>query len=156
MQETLTITKNNAIQAYFNADAEMKKVLANLFGKEIMSQKITDRVKTFQNACEVLGVASSDVLPTSKITNSAVTAVAKLFIIAEALNEGWKPDWQDSDQYKYMPWFEDNSGVGLSFHDLDDWCTYSTIGSRLCYKSKELAEYAAIQFKEIYNDFINY
>lgn len=27
-------------------------------------------------------------------------------------------------------------------------------GSRLCYKSRELAEYAATQFADIYNDFL--
>jgi hypothetical protein len=156
MSETLVITKAKAIQAYFNANDETKKLLANLFGEEILSQKITDRIKTFEDACEVLGVAPSDVLPTSKITNSAVTAVAKLLIIAEALNEGWKPDWQDSDQYKYMPWFEDNTGVGLSFDDVGYWNTCTGIGSRLCFKSRELAEYSATQFKEIYNDFINF
>jgi hypothetical protein len=156
MSETLIITKNNAIQAYFNADDAMKKVLVNLFGEEILSQKITDRVKTFEDACEVLGVAPEDVLPNSKKTNTAVTAVAKLLVITEVLNEGWKPNWQDSDEYKYMPWFEDKTGVGLSFDGVVDWDTITGIGSRLCYKSNELAEYAAIQFKEIYNDFINF
>jgi hypothetical protein len=156
MSETLVITKAKAIQAYFNANDETKKLLANLFGEEILSQKITDRIKTFEDACELLGLAPEDVLPNSKIANSAVAAVAKLFIIAEALNEGWKPDWQDSDQNKYMPWFEDNSGVGLSFDDVGHWGADTYVGSRLCFKSRELAEHAARQFKEIYNDFINF
>ena len=151
---TLTINKSKLIQAYSNGNEAAQELLAELFGKEIVPPKITDRIKTFEDACEALGINPEDVLPNSKIERLEVTAVSKLFIIAEALNEGWKPDWRDSNQNKYMPWFEDKSGLGLSFIGVGNWNTITNIGSRLCFKSRELAEYAGKQFEDIYKQFL--
>jgi hypothetical protein len=90
--------------------------------------------------------------------HKALNAYAKLFIIAEALNEGWVPDWADSDQYKYYPWLlvkkntKNPSGFGLSYDGYDCAGSYSNVGSRLCFKSSELAEYAGKQFKKEYEE----
>jgi hypothetical protein len=76
-----------------------------------------------------------------------------LVIIAKAINGDWVPDWTDSSQWKYYPWFEmgSSSGVGFSYHDYVAWRTYSTVGSRLCFKSSDLAKHAGQLFEqEIY------
>lgn len=36
-------------------NAETKKALENLYGKEVFNMKITDRVKTFDDAYEIAG-----------------------------------------------------------------------------------------------------
>ncbi len=158
--ETLQIKKENALKAYNNGCDDVKTVLSNLFGKETFTPKdITDLVKTFADACEVLGVK----LPEFSIENSngfsnndskSLIAYAQLVLIVRALNEGWKPDWNNSSQYKYYPWFK-MSGSGLAYHGFVSWSSDTLVGSRLCYKSKELAEYAGKQFISIYNDFRN-
>jgi hypothetical protein len=119
------------------------------------SQPIIERVKTFDDACKVLGLDKVQVglIGLDDDTNSIV-AYTKLVIIAKALNEGWKPDWTDSDQRKYVPWFELKAGFGLAYYDFDDWFAYTNVGSRLCFKTAELAKYAATQFADIYNDFL--
>lgn len=152
----LIIKKENAITAYKNADNDGKKLLADLIGKEVfISGKITDRVKTFEDACEVLEEEIQ--LPFNKPTTPdhlAINAVAKLIIIARALNEGWTPDWNNSNEYKWYPWFKMYSGFG--FDDAYDVYTYSNayVGSRLCFKSEELAKYAGQQFESIYKEYL--
>jgi hypothetical protein len=45
------------------------------------------------------------------------------------------------------------SGSGLSYDVYDYWRAVASVGSRLCFKSRELAEYAGKQFIDIYTDF---
>jgi hypothetical protein len=119
------------------------------------------KIKTFEDACKALNVDASilniENLPSKH--QAALIAHYKLVIIAEALNGGWQPDWLNHRERKYMPWFdviktpataESTSGVGLSFFVVVSWGAGTTIGSRLCYLSEEVAEYAATQFKELY------
>lgn len=70
-------------------------------------------------------------------------------IIAQALNGTWKPDWSDSSQYKWYPWFYMN-GPGFRFDHARYDFTTSLVGSRLCFKSEAIATYAGKQFLELY------
>ena len=77
--------------------------------------------------------------------------------IAEALNEGWRPDWANSNEYKYWPWFVYNPAyAGFSCAAANGTASTTTahVGSRLCYKTRELATYAGRQFEGLYNDFL--
>ncbi len=121
------------------------------------SEKITDRVRTFEDALTIVG--ASENLKILLAYNGqdmdmlASVAHAKLGIIAKALNEGWQPDWSDDDQYKYYPWFEwVGSAPGFSYGDYVYGRSGTSVGSRLVFKSRELAEYAGKQFNQLYND----
>ena len=84
-------------------------------------------------------------------------AYRKLKTIAEALNEGWRPDWANSNEYKYWPWFVYNpAAAGFSCANTNGAAsdTAAHVGSRLCYKTRELATYAGRQFEGLYNDFL--
>ena len=158
--ETLQIKKENALKAFNEGCNDVKNVLSNLFGKETFIPKnITDRVKTFEDACEVLGIRQPEfeILDTGGIAQDfkSIVAYTRLIIIVRALNEGWTPDWSNSSQYKYYPYFKTSSGSGLAYHGFDGWDSGTFVGSRLCFKSRELAEYAGKQFQSIYNDFLN-
>lgn len=156
--QTLEILKDNAIKAYNEGCTDVKKVLINLLGKETFIPKdIADSIKTFEDALKVLGIKypSFTIDEDSGIANdiTSLEAYIKLIIITRALNEGWVPDWKNSNQYKYYPWFNLSSGSGLSFFDYVFLFSGSGVGSRLCFKSSELAEYAGKQFTDIYKDF---
>lgn len=120
------------------------------------------QIKNYEDACLALGL-SPDALPDVSMLpekeQKAIIAHYKLTVIARALNEGWLPNWADSDECKYFPWFdveEDEkkpSGFGLSYGVCGDRGTYTFVGSRLCFKSRELAKYAAEQFIELYEDY---
>lgn len=75
-------------------------------------------------------------------------------LLVKSLNEGWLPDWGDDSQYKWYPWFYLGGSSGFRFLDCARWFTLSTVGSRLCFKSREFAEYAAKQFTDVYKQFL--
>lgn len=75
-------------------------------------------------------------------------------LLAKSLNEGWVPDWSNTSEYKYLPWFEMRGSSGFRFHVYGHWLSYSFVGSRLCFKSRALAEHAGQHFTEVYKQFM--
>lgn len=154
---TLQIKQDSLLAAFRNAGKEGKQVLSDLFGKQVaLYDNITDRVKSFEDACQVLGISTNvpEVKGLPRKHQKAIIANYKLIVIAEALNEGWKPNWQDSDEYKYYPWFDmsNPAGVGCSatYHAASH--THASFGSRLCLKNRELAIYFGQTFTDLFND----
>jgi len=149
---TLSTPKTDAIAAYNKADEAGKTMLRELFGKEAFTLEITERVKTFEDACEVLGI---DFVDFEEDETADEIAYRQLKIVCQALNEGWKPDWSDSQESKYYPWFNmDQSDSGFSYYYYGCISSISLVGSRLCFKSSKLAEYAGKQFLTIYKAFL--
>lgn len=152
----LQITEQNARRLYENATSEFKATLEDTFGKEFFSQKITDRIKNYEDACKELGIEPIDYdeMKDAGFTQDEIL-YRKIKTITQALNEGWKADWNDSDQYKWYPWFKMSSG-GFVFYDTNCGRSVAHAGnaSRLCFKSDELATYAGKQFLQLYSDFI--
>lgn len=154
---TLQIKQDSLLAAFRNAGKEGKQVLSDLFGKQVaLYDNITDRVKSFEDACQVLGISTNvpEVKGLPRKHQKAIIANYKLIVIAEALNEGWKPNWQDSDEYKYYPWFDmsNPAGVGYSNTHLAASNTTANFGSRLCLKNRELAIYFGQTFTDLFND----
>ena len=147
-----------AIKRLDALEAEAKEIRKLL---TVKAGKITDRIKTFEDALNEIGGVSDNaqiLLKYNGTDNDMIAAQAqmKLSIIARALNEGWKADWTDHSQYKYYPWFEYKSGFGFSSANYGNWYADASVGSRLCFKNRELAEYAGKQFQSLYNDLFNY
>ena len=190
MDKELKISAENALAAYNNTDANGRELLEHLFGKEIFAQDIKDKVKTFEDAVAILGdehplVAQFRVIESSfkeADNNLHLFAYARLVIIAEALNEGWKPKF-DGDECRYYPWFyiytkaeyeeldEDEkkecrvvgrsgnvavaSGGVVCANAFSASSVSSTgFGSRLAFKTRELAEYCGKQFIDIWEKFL--
>ena len=158
---------------------------------KVNNRPVTERIKTFEDACNALGdenilvqayrTAESNTSGNQKDV-SDVIAYLKLRIIAAALNEGWEPTF-DRDELRYYPWFylytqkeyeeldEDekkecrvvgrsyfNSFAvgGLIFAHAGSASSYSYAyyGSRLAFKTRELAEYCSKQFIDEWADFL--
>ena len=183
----LTISRENAIAAYDNTNDAGRELLENLFGKEVFKD-ITERVKTFADACKVLGskhpyveqyVATEAAFRGEEKTGDFLSYL-KLRIINAALNEGWKPQFTE-DECRYYPWFkfytqkeidkmsDDEKGRvvgrasnysyafgGLAYAGAGYASSGSNgyFGSRLAFKTRELADYAGRQFVELYADFV--
>lgn len=133
------------------------------FYKEEDYEEITDRVKTYEDACKVLGVEPiNEQNAKAQGFRSDEIARRKLETIAAALNEGWKPDWNNTDQYKYYPYFyiQENAkgkgSAGLSFADsyAAATTTLAYFGSRLCFYASRLARYASNQFTDLYEQIL--
>lgn len=107
-------------------------------------------------------------------------AYLKLRIITAALNEGWEPEFIPGER-RWAPYFllytkeeyeklNDDvrarvvyrsyiyanayGGVSYALASYDFADVYANIGSRLAFKSEKLAEYAGMQFLDIYADFM--
>lgn len=146
--ETLEIKKMNAIAAFKSATAEGKALLTDLFGTKNLYDKITDWIQTFADVEEVSG---KKLTRRSDETDDEF-AYRQIKLIAEVYNEGTVLDPMDTKQYKYYPWHEitPGSGFGLSYYGTHSWDTVTHVGSRLCFKSAELAADAGKKFLEIY------
>lgn len=117
MKETKTIQ----IEVPANKKAEWQEV----DGKTVLvmvdekdNRPVTERIKTFEDACNELGednlmvrVYQTLIARAGKTEQSLaewmgkdVVAFLKLRIITEALNEGWHPKFTE-DEYRYYPWF---------------------------------------------------
>jgi hypothetical protein len=147
--KNLQIDEKTALQLYPNATTEFKAMLNDTFGEKFFQRKITDRVKTFEDACDVLGIT---VLTSFYEGGADEIAYKKLKVIIKALNEGWAPDWDDSNEPKYYPWFYMNK-PGFRLDYVSRYYDRSTVGSRLCFQKQEVAEYAAKQFFDLYKTF---
>ena len=118
-----------------------------------------NKIKTFEDACTALDISTDipDVQFLPVRYRKAVVAFFMLIVIAQALNEGWKPDWGNFTQLKWFPWWYFNSNgkepviapVGLS---VDQSRVSMGMGSILVFKNAELAGYAGKQFKNLYKD----
>lgn len=180
MEEKISIKRENVLTAYEQASEEQKTLLENLFGMDMFQPKnIMERVKTFEDACEVLGEEHPYVQEYRGVANinfdftQDFIAYLKLRIIVAALNEGWKPKF-DGDEYRYYPWFyiytkeeyeklnEDEKKkcrvVGRSnssayAHHASSYLSTRS-GSQIAFKTRELSEYCAEQFIDIWADYL--
>ncbi|MFH1121771.1 MAG: hypothetical protein V1775_18265 [Bacteroidota bacterium] len=154
--KTLQIDENNARKLYKTGAPEFKITLEDTFGKEFFSQSVIDRVKSYEDACREIGEepVNEVLLKVAGFTDDEIN-YRKLKSITKALNEGWKPDWDDSNERKWFPWFTMSSS-GFAFFVAYYYysCTAAGGGARLCFKSSELAEYAGRQFSQTYKGFM--
>lgn len=88
---------------------------------------------------------------------NALIALNKLFTIAEAWNkaDGFVPDFSDTSQWKYFPWFrwsDDSAGFVFAYTDFTASLANANIGSRLCFKSGSRAMQFGKMYADLYND----
>lgn len=145
---------------------------------------VTERIKTFEDARHAIGESHPFVVEWRMGDNVSpdLEAYLQLRIICAALNEGWKPKF-NKEEYRYYPWFriytkeeykeldEDEKkefrmvsrsniyanafgGVSYACSDYDSASVYTDVGSRLTFKTKELAEYCGKQFIDIWADYL--
>ena len=163
-------------------------VLTLVDEQKVDNRPVTERIKTFADACNALGdehpLVTQYRLTAAAYKGDPMTedfiAFLKLRIIVAALNEGWEPKFTE-DEYRYFPCFyfytkeeydklDDEvkgrcvlrsgfnafsnygfvycyAGYGASF-------SYAHDGSRLAFRTRELAAYAGRQFIEEWADFM--
>lgn len=73
------------------------------------NRTITERAKTFEDACKELGedhklVQQFKAIEKAIAEDKEATAYFKLGIITAALNEGWEPDFTNDNEYRYYPY----------------------------------------------------
>lgn len=111
------------------------------------NRPITERIKSFEDACIALGEEHTFVEEwrySKRDYSKDIVAYLKLRIIAAALNEGWKPKFT-SDEYRWYPWFKLCKAEELK-DKTDEWMKEHSLwlfGGRSPYGSKCGLAYAA-------------
>lgn len=146
--------------------------------EEIEEKDINEVVTNFEEARKYLHgkpnadftvskkMLSGNSLPLDGVTNlvkdlnprhlNALAALNKLFSIADAWNkaDGFVPDFSDSSQYKYFPWFvydKDAAGFVCAFTIYTASNANAHFGSRLCFKTANRARQFGEKFADLYN-----
>ena len=114
MNQTIQIEVPHGKKAEWQ-EVDGKTVLVMVDEKD--NRPVTERIKTFEDACNELGedhpmVSVYDALVSrangeqslAEWMGKDVVAFLKLRIIADALNEGWHPKFTE-DECRYYPWF---------------------------------------------------
>lgn len=163
-------------------------VLTLIDEQKVDNRPVTERIKTFDDACNALGdehpLVTQYRLTAAAYKGDPMTedfiAYLKLRIIVAALNEGWEPKFEKGE-YRYFPWFyfytkeeydkldDEEKGrcvlrsgshtfasCGLVLVYAVSVSSYSNAshGSRLAFRTRELAAYAGRQFIEEWADFM--
>lgn len=181
----LKITQEKVTAAFSEANDCPKaiSILTALFGKQKPDYTDYHNIKTYEDACEAIGVKPIVRLGhKEEVADIAHLAYIKLCTIARALNND--PDFPrfTKDEYRYTPWFylynqkeidemdeEDRNQLVLwggganpgaacglaSANSVSAWSSSDAyVGSRLAVKSSEIAIYFGEQFKELWKDFL--
>nr|DAH42803.1 MAG TPA: hypothetical protein [Caudoviricetes sp.] len=157
------------------------------------NRPVTERIKTFEDACNELGENHPMVSAYNSLITRAnggqslvewmgkdVVAFLKLRIITEALNEGWHPKFTE-DEFRYYPWFyfyttegynnfsevvkircvgranyDANANGGPVFSNALYASSRPKPDNGVCFvfSNRDLAEYAGMQFIDIWTDFV--
>ena len=170
---------------------EINGVTTLVLTDEKDKRPVTERIKTFEDACNELGEENVLVqayrtaeFNTSGNQNdvSDVVAYLKLRVIAEALNDGWKPEFT-TNEYRHYPWFyiytqedmdnmdeekkkslwlfggyspsDSNCGLACALSAAAWSPSHSVVAARLAVKSYELAQYFGQQFIDIWADYVS-
>lgn len=120
----MEIKKENLLKALNTGSDSVKETILAIFPelKEEAVQKsdkrpVTERIKTFEDACRELGEEHPLIQAYRQILEIAtcedymketfgvdMVAYLKLRIICAAINEGWEPKFTE-DEWRYYPWF---------------------------------------------------
>ena len=144
--------------------------------EEVECKEVNEVITDFETARKFLGIKPNDEFTVVRKKHSdiefdyveslvddinpkhieALMALNKLFTIAEAWNkaDGFVPDFSDCSQDKFFPWFKyDKDAAGFVCADTYNAPTAAgaSIGSRLCFKTRERAEQFGKKFTDLYN-----
>lgn len=123
-------------------------------------RKIFEKVTNLNELCSFLRLKEEDFIPFWKegrirsLTSfeKYLQSSAILAKVAECYNEGTKLDWENTKQYKYIP-YKYFSGGGGSEVGFVGWGYYFGGSGLVYYKSEELAKKSYSNFKSYWEDF---
>lgn len=115
-------------------------------------QTLMERIKTYSDVCKELNIeelTESDFIFLPKEQRAKMLAYHQIQNIAKLFNKGWEPNWSNSNEYKYYPWFEYKKSGGWLFYDVSYYRSVS-FGEPAFYKNRETSEFCGKTFLSIY------
>lgn len=177
------IDEKRILNAYRNGSQEERELLMKLMEPSFIEKHITEIVQSYEDAVKMVG-DDLPLSVLSKMPKH-LQAQHKLEVITKALNCGWRHP-QDGEAWCYYVWgyFYDQKEIaemsqeekdkkilvllggfahygaycGLAYLYSTDAFSYSSanVGSRLAYKTNELAIYSAEQFRDLWAEVLFY
>jgi hypothetical protein len=153
----MNITQETAKKLYPKSEDWFKEMLDNEFGRETFLGTDFRNFKTFDDCCRICGTTEEEFEKKWKEipVDFQTIAFERLKIINQAINQEWIPDYFDTNQYKWAPWFNVSSS-GFDFSDSYYYYVDSNayVGFRLCFETKEKSNYAGRYFTRYFQEFI--
>lgn len=127
----------------------------NINGKDFTIKELTSALEKAKNSSPMLEVYKYHKTTEEEFNNlyknipEHIKNYAMECLIVEYYNKGWKPDWKDSNQRKYYPYFymHNFSLSGASYYG-----GYSSVPARLCFKSEQDVLDAVKKFPNIFKN----
>lgn len=179
MKNVVEVSKSQLNAIYRAASTEVKDMMKNMF-PNVVGFSVIDRIKTWYDVCEELNInqeswdqmvnAMNAACPMT--TGEAKCAIAhmKILMLAKVLNEGWELTKEAEDnQEGYGIYWLKRDGVrgdvdfqvrstcapGFVFANTSFGSSIWGIVPRLSFKTRTLAEYAVLQFPDIWREYYN-
>jgi hypothetical protein len=155
----LQVEKQNAIKIYEEQNESGKLLLQRIFGKAAFKAKGKGGIENINSMEDVRlyhGIEPQESIIKIQVPEcldrhmQAIIMYAEALLIAEAINDGWIPDWNNSNQPKFSPWFEmrDTPGFGFSGTHCFFTFTLTGTGSRLCFQTETKTKHFGMKFHE--------
>lgn len=127
----LKLTLEKAQEAYKKATNDQKALLIDLYGAQYFLTDVKDLLKGYASACVLLQRDQLTLLDYSKGRSDKQAkrefARHKISTCIEAINEGWYPDFDNTNQPKYYIWmYGKKSGFSSSvsyYYDNSEVCS---------------------------------
>lgn len=156
MTKQLNLTLEEAIK-YYNSSNDMgfKELLEQNFGKGFWkSKEIQEQVYNLPTLTHKLGHSPLIYHPPTTSFERYINACSVLALVASLYNEGTKLDWNNTNEYKYVPYkYFSFGGGGSEVYSSCAWCCGMVSSGRFYYKSAKLSEASYNNFKEYWEDF---
>ena len=118
-----------------------------------------DKIKSLDDIINILGNDDIDVIHYNKLisdVNAKKYDISEyaIILIAKVLNEGWVPNWNNTNEYKWYNWFRWQASTScfvFGGKGYVAWCASTGGSSRLCFREESLAAFAANRFSDFYN-----
>lgn len=171
----IEIEKKKLEEAFSLACSNTKNVLLTLFGKEAVLPERPDysdyrNIKTINDVYKAFHIDERIFELNISDLPKDVQAFMKLRMVRDALNPRWIPDWANTDEYKYYPWFKIEkkdipagvgsaySGVALGVSCLSSYAVASSsdacCGGALASENREIAIWFGEHFADIWKEFL--
>lgn len=139
------------------ATASDKKSLEEAFGVVFFKSKITDIIKSLDDIYTYLDINRELVIPfknPSTKQERSINAMFDIQNISKVLNGNWVPNWEDTDEYKYYPYFRKEELSSWVVDNCSCDCWDAGLGFGCYFKTEKLALFAGKTFLETYIDYL--
>lgn len=146
------MTKDEAKQKILDLKYEIKELEKFIKKPEVKVKNLFVDIKNYSDVCKELKLKELttkdfDFLP--KDQQEKALAFHQIKNIETLFNGDWKKDWNNRNQVKYYPYFENKVTGGWVFLSSSEYYYYS-LGQVAFYKDKITSDFCGRTFIEIY------